>query len=110
MMKSNINKIHSDLLLIEGIGDTISIAEKSSRQFGSYFEMTAESRGMTAKMIIEKSDIESASFKWRYYANPEDESAGLVERNSTTDSFASDLMDVFAKSRFDGAYLSKIEK
>lgn len=109
-MKSNINKIHSDLLLIEGIGDTISIAEKSSRQFGSYFEMTAESRGMTAKMIIEKSDIESASFKWRYYANPEDESAGLVERNSTTDSFASDLMDVFAKSRFDGDYLSKIEK
>ncbi len=109
-MKSNINKIHSDLLLIEGIGDTVSIAEKSSRQFGSYFEMTAESRGMTAKMIIEKSDIESASFKWRYYANPEDESAGLVERNSTTDSFASDLMDVFAKSRFDGAYLSKIEK
>lgn len=109
-MKSNINKIHSDLLLIEGIGETVSIAEKSSRQFGSYFEMVAELSGMVAKMIIEKSDIESASFRWRYYANPEDESAGLVERNSTTDSFASDLMDIFEKSRFDGAYLSKIEK
>ena len=110
MMKSNINKIHSDLLLIESIGDAIRISEKSSRDFGSYFEMVAELRGMTAKVILEKSDIESTSFRWRYYSNPEDESLGLVERNSTTDSFASDLMDVFDKGRFDGSYLSKIAK
>lgn len=108
-LKSNINKIHSDLLMLEGIGETVNILEKSSSEFGNYVEISATHQGVTARIIIEKVDIEGYSFRWRYLANPDDSSVGLVERSSTVDGFVVDLLDVFEKKRFDADYLSQIK-
>jgi hypothetical protein len=108
-LKSNINKIHSDLLMLKGIGETVTIEEKSSADFGNYVEISATHDGATARVVIEKVDIEGYSFRWRYFSNPKDESVGLVERVSTLDSFAVDLIDVFEKKRFDSEYLSQIK-
>lgn len=107
-LKSNINKIHSDLLLLENIGDTVTISEASSKELGNHFLITAQHEGMTAKVIIEKTEIEAPAFRWRYLANPEDETSVLVERASTIDGFVADLIDVFNKKRFDSDYLSQI--
>jgi hypothetical protein len=108
-LKSNINKIHSDLLLLENIGETVTIKESSNKEFGNYFELNAEFGGMRSRIIIEKTDIENQTFRWRYYANPNDESVGLVERNSTIDGFVRDLINVFEKKRFDSDYLLQIK-
>lgn len=107
-LKSNINKIHSDLLMLENIGETVTIKESSSKDFGNHFIINAEHNGLTAKIIIEKVDIETTSFRWRYLSNPKDDKSTLVERNSTIDSFVADLIDVFEKKRFDSDYLSQI--
>lgn len=107
-LKSNINKIHSDLLMLENIGETVTINESSSKDFGNHFVITAEYNGMTAKVIIEKSEIEAPAFRWRYLSNPDDETAGLVERASTLEGFVADLIEVFNKKRFDSDYLSQI--
>jgi hypothetical protein len=107
-LRDNINKIHSDLLLLKNIGDTVTIKENSSKEFGNHFEITAEHDGMKAKVIIEKTEVENPSFRWRYYANPNDESNGIVERNSTINGFVHDLLDIFDKKRFDSDYLSQI--
>lgn len=104
----NINKIHSDLLLLQNLGETVTIKESSNKEFGNFFEINASHNGMTARIIIEKTEIESNKFTWRYYANPQNESVGLVERNSTIDSFTADLLNVFDKKRFDSDYLSQI--
>lgn len=107
-LKSNINKIHSDLLMLENIGETVVVSEGSSKDFGNHFVITAEYEGLIAKVIIEKAEIESTSFIWRYLSNPLDQTVGLVERKSTLDSFVSDLIEVFQKKRFDSDYLSQI--
>lgn len=107
-LKTNINKIHSDLLLLEGIGETVTIKERTDKEFGNFFEISASDKGMTARIVIEKTSIESQNFVWRYYANPNDIQTGLVERHSSTDSFATDLIEVFNKKRFDSDYLSQI--
>lgn len=107
-LKFNINKIHSNLLMIENIGETVTINEASDKDFGSHFIITAIHNGITAKVIIEKADLESTRFRWRYMSNPNDKSCGLVERTSTTDGFVADLIDVFHKRRFDSDYLSEI--
>jgi hypothetical protein len=107
--KSNINKIHSDLLLLKNIGETVTLKECSDKQFGNYFELNVEFGGMKSRIIIEKTDIENQLFRWRYYANPNDESVGLVERSSTIDGFVNDLLNVFEKKRFDSNYLLQIK-
>jgi hypothetical protein len=107
-LKTNINKIHSDLLLIKGIGESVSIKECTTKELGNHFEIKAEFAGMVAHILVEKKEIESNTFNWKYYANPNDTSVGLVERKSTLDQFASDVIDIFDKKRFDSEYLSEI--
>jgi hypothetical protein len=107
-LRENINKIHSNLLLLENIGETVTIKENSCKEFGNHFVITAEYNGMTAKVIIEKTEVEAPAFRWRYYSNPNDETTGLVERNSTINGFVHDLIEVFNKKRFDSDYLSQI--
>lgn len=107
-LKININKIHSNLLMLENIGENVTIVESSNLELGNHFVITASHKGMTAKVLIEKTEIESYNFKWRYLSNPNDESCGLVERNSSVDGFVVDLLDIFEKRRFDSDYLSEI--
>ncbi len=105
-LKININKVHGSLCDLFG---EVSVTERSNREKGNYFEIVAESNGMTAVIEIEKAGLESSYFEWGYYPNPE-ERGHLVERKSSVDSIAADVMDIFEKKRFDGEYLSKISK
>jgi hypothetical protein len=106
-LRENINKIHSDLILLEGIGETVTIKESTSKEFGNHFVITAEHKGMTAKMIVEKTEIEKGVFNWGYYSNP-NETTGIVERRSSLNEFVNDVIDIFEKKRFDSDYLSQI--
>jgi fructose 1,6-bisphosphatase len=107
-LKTNINKIHSDLILTKGIGESVSIKECTTKELGNHFEIKAEFSGMVAHILVEKKEIESNTFTWRYYANPNNTTVGLVERKSTLERFASDVFDIFDKKRFDSEYLSEI--
>lgn len=107
-LKKNINKIHSDLLLIKEIGESVIIKENTTKELGNHFEIKAECSGMLLHILVEKKSIESNTFTWRYYANPNDISVGLVERTSTLERFATDVLDIFDKKRFDSEYLSEI--
>ena len=107
-LKQSINRIHGDLLMNDSVGSTVTIKESSSLEFGSHFEMTATLRGATARIVVEKSALGQDVFRWFYYSNPEDATAGLVERVSRLETFEADVMDVLERRRFDSDYLSQI--
>lgn len=104
-LKTNINKLHSDLL---SNYNEVSISEKSNKEFGNYFEISVNENSKTLKMIITKQSVESDSFNWSYYSNPDDENSVLVERNSNLINFIHNVQDIFEKNRFDSDYLEKI--
>lgn len=107
MMKININKVHGDLV---NNFEEVRISEKSSKNLGNYFELSALKESKEVKMIITKKSIESESFAWSYFSDPSDESSFLIERTSTTDTIVSDVSDIIEKNRFSEGYLSKIGK
>ena len=102
--KSNINKIHSDLLA--NFGD-VQIVEKSSLEFGEYFEIRVNEDSKQLLMVINKRVLESTNFNWMYYANP-NEMTSPVERNSNVSDVIEDVKDIFEKNRFDSDYLQKL--
>ena len=104
-LKTNINKIHSDLLTRY---NDVTITEKSNKKFGNYFEISVNETSKTLKMIVTKQSIESDNFDWTYYSNPEDDNSVLVERNSNLSNFLNTVEDIFEKNRFDSDYLEKI--
>ena len=107
MMKININKVHGDLV---NNFEEVRIIEKSSKNIGNYFEVSALKESKEVKMIITKKNIENDNFSWSYYSDPSDESSYLIERSSTTDTIVSDVEDIIEKNRFSEGYLSKIGK
>lgn len=107
MMKININKVHGDLV---GNFEEVRISEKSSKELGNYFELSALKESKEVKMIITKKSIESDRFSWSYYSDPSDANSYLIERTSTTETIASDVRDIIEKNRFSEGYLSKIGK
>lgn len=107
MMKININKVHGGLV---NNFEEVRIIEKSSKDLGNYFEISAINESKEVKMIIAKKSIESDSFSWSYYSDPSDDSSYLIERSSTTDTIVSDVRDIIEKNRFSEGYLSKIGK
>jgi len=107
MMKININKVHGDLV---GNFEEVTIIEKSSKELGNYFELSAIKESKEVKMVIAKKSIESERFSWSYYSDPSDESSYMIERVSTTETIASDVADIIEKNRFSEGYLSKIGK
>jgi hypothetical protein len=106
MMKFNINKMHGMLL---GAFEEVSILEKSSKEFGNFFEISAKFEGKQIRMNVSKSSLERDSFGWSYYSDPTDDSSYMIERSSTIDGIAEDMMDIFEKRRFCEEYLSKLE-
>jgi hypothetical protein len=107
MMKVNINKVHGALI---SNFEEVSIIEKSNKDFGNYFELSALKESKEVKMIITKKNIENDRFIWSYYSDPSDGSSYLIERISTTDSIVSDVVDIVEKNRFSEGYLLKIGK
>ena len=105
-LKYNINKIHSDLNS-QFFGHDVKIEEKSNLKFGNYFEISVAKDSKVAKIIVEMSSINNYNFNWSYYSNPLNETH-LVERNSTLDSFASEVKNIFDKNRFSKDYLDQV--
>lgn len=105
-LKTNINKIHSDLT--SRFSD-VTISEKSNLQFGNYFEINVLENNKNLKAILSKKSVDNDSFSWSYYSNPEDDNSTLVERNSNVNNFIESVEDIFEKNRFDFDYLEKIK-
>lgn len=106
-MKVNINKVHGELL---NNFEEVFISEKSNKEIGNYFEVSALKESKEVKMIITKKNIENDRFSWSYYSDPSDDTSYLIERTSTTDSIVSDVEDILEKNRFSEDYLVKIGK
>lgn len=106
-MKVNINKVHGELL---NNFEEVFISEKSNKEIGNYFEVSALKESKEVKMIITKKNIENDRFSWSYYSDPSNDASYLIERTSTTDSIASDVEDILEKNRFSEDYLVKIGK
>lgn len=103
-LKTNINKIHSDL---SSIFDNVEVFEKSSLEFGEYVELKAVNENKELVMIVTKRQLENDKFNWSYYSNPIKKDF-LVERVSTVDGLLSDIKDIFEKNRFDSDYTQQI--
>jgi hypothetical protein len=108
-LKYNVNKIHGDLTS-HFYGHDVKIQEKSSLKFGNYIELSVVKEGVEAKMIISMPSLNGYNFNWSYFSNPLDENSHLVERNSSVDSFADDVKDIFEKNRFSEEYLKEVNK
>lgn len=104
-IKSNINKIHFDLL--EEFGD-VKMFEKSNTKLGIYFEIEIKESNKLIRALISKKDLEKNSFDWSYYSNPNDFNSHLVERNSGIVDFTKTIKDIFEKDRFDSEYLKSL--
>lgn len=104
-LKYNINKIHGDFLTNF---EEVRIDEKTSKELGNYFLISAINEGKEVKMILTKKSVESGNLEWSYYSNPLKENSTLVERSSSIDNITSDVKDVINKNRFDEEYISSI--
>lgn len=102
-LKYNINKIHGELL---NNFETVKIEEKSNKENGNHFLISAISEGKEVKFITTKQAVESGNIDWKYFSNPLNENSGLVERNSKIYTLTEDIKDVISKNRFDKEYLS----
>ncbi len=100
-IKKNINKIHSEL---QNEFSDVSILERSEKKFGNHFEIKINESQLQLKVIIGNKNLESDTFNWSYYSNPENENS-IVERTSSVQNFANDIKDIFEKKRFDSDYL-----
>lgn len=103
-LKSNINKIHSDIILNY---EDVKIEEKSSLEFGEFVEITAVNENKKLVLIVSKRELDSNTFNWRYYSNPNQKSH-LVERTSSVNNMINDIKDIFEKNRFDSDYISSL--
>lgn len=103
-LKSNINKIHSDIILNY---EDVKIEEKSSLEFGEFVEITAVNENKKLVLIVSKRDLDSDTFNWRYYSNPNQKNH-LVERTSSVNNMIKDIKDIFEKNRFDSDYISSL--
>lgn len=104
-LKYNINKIHSDFLTNF---EEVRIDEKSNKEFGNYFLISAITEGKEVKMILTKKSVESGNLNWSYYSNPLMENSTLVERSSSIANITNDVKDIIDKNRFDEEYISSI--
>ena len=104
-MKYNINKLHG--LILNDFTD-VKIEEKSSFEFGNYFEISIK-EGKEVKIILTKKEIENQIFEWKYFSNPLDENSFLIERRSSIENISNDIKEIFEKKRFDEEYLKIVE-
>jgi hypothetical protein len=102
-LKQNVNKLHSDL----SNKYQVEIQEKFDRYFGNYIFLSIKEGNLNLVAKISKKNLESNEFDWIYLSNPEEDNS-VVERNSSVESFISDVVDIFEKKRFDSDYLKKL--
>jgi hypothetical protein len=105
-LRTNINKIHSDLT---SRFNDVSLLEKSNVSLGNYFEISIVENNKNLKIILSKKSIDNDNFSWSYFSNPDNELSTLVERQSNVNNFVHIVEDIFEKNRFDSEYLEKIK-
>lgn len=103
-LRTNVNKIHSDLT--ENFSN-VQISEKSNIRLGNFIELIVLENNKDLKIQISKYELEKDIFSWSYFSNPEQEDS-IVERVSHVNSFTNDVSDIFDKNRFDSDYLKKL--
>lgn len=106
-LKSNLNKIHSDLIS-QLPGSEIKITEKESISLGNYIQFSILNEGKEVKLNLRKIDLEGYNFNWHYWSNPLIEESHLVERSSSVETFSRDVKDIFEKNRFDRDYINSL--
>lgn len=105
-LKSNINKIHADLL----DKYDVMVSEKSAYKIGNYVEFLIKENNYELKLQIDKIEISKPSFNWRYFSNPHDKNSHIVERTSNINNFKDHVKDIFDNKRFDTDYINLITK
>ena len=100
-IKTNINKLHSDLT---NNFENVSILEKSSLKQGDYFEIIVK-ENLDVKIIVPKSELFNENIKWLYYTNPNYENSHLIEKSSNVNNTSLEIIDILKNKRFDSEYL-----
>jgi hypothetical protein len=101
-LKSNVNKIHLDLL---HNFEVVQMQEGANKKFGNHISIIVKKDNKEISAIIEKSALEKEQFVWRYMSNPEDENSFLVERNSSIHNILSHFKDILDNNKFDKEYI-----
>jgi len=104
-LKTNANKIHSDLT---SLYESVKIEENSNRELGNFVEFRVVENNKELILTIKKYELEKDTFNWSYLSNPEDTNS-IVERVSNINNFLSDIKDIFEKNRFNQDYLQKLD-
>ncbi len=100
-IKENINDIDYNL---SAKFKNYSISEKSSIEFGKFFEIVVnESRDVRIVLPFKNIDQKS-KLDWYYYSNPLDEKSTLVPRTSLSDDFVDQIDDIIKNDRFSKEY------
>lgn len=104
-LKTNTNKIHSDLT---SFYEVVRIEENSNKEFGNFVEFRVFENNKELVLTIKKYELEKNIFNWSYLSNPKDVNS-VVERASDINNFLSDIKDIFEKNRFNQDYLQKLD-
>lgn len=83
----------------------VEIFEKSSKEFGNYFEIKIlESKEVDIIIPVKNLDT-NAPFIWSYKSNPLSESSDLIPRISSVGDIADCVIDIIENNRFSRDYL-----
>ena len=100
-IRFNIDRI--DTLLKEKFQD-VEIKEKSSKEFGSYFEISVK-ESKEVKLILPYRNIDNKiNFEFYYFSNPMNESSDLIPRRSDVESISLVISDILENNRFSEEY------
>jgi hypothetical protein len=101
-IRFNINRI--DNLLKEKF-QSVEIKEKSSKEFGNYFEISIK-ESKEVKLILPYKNIDNKiNFEFYYFSNPMNESSDLIPRSSDVENINFVISDILNNNRFSEEYL-----
>jgi hypothetical protein len=105
-LKSNINRIHSDLT---NTFDSVLISEKANSKMGNYFEIVICEGFAEAKVIVKYNNLGASVVHWSHYSNPLDNESTLIDRSSLLENLSYDIKEIFEKNRFSSEYIKVLE-
>lgn len=113
---SAINKIDTDL---KGYFENVKI-EETSEKGKWFFNIKANNlffiteslcyKRFGVELKIEKQNLISNTFSWSYSTNPLNENAMWIERNSTLETFASDVYSIITKKMMEELYFESVQE
>ena len=101
-IRFNINRIDN---LLKDKFKNVKIQERSSKEFGNYFEISVK-ESKEVKLILPYKNIDNKiNFEFYYFSNPRNESSDLIPRNSDVESIGLIISDILENNRFSEEYL-----